>query len=100
MNGGIVIQERPCQRCSIRRTVLMGTGRLAFCFNCRSECASNESTVGAGSARLRRYRAAVRTGLYSDWTDYEIAPATEHADIQPRVARGNEPDPRQPMFGR
>ena len=118
MNGGIVIQERPCPRCSIRRAVLIGTGKIAFSFNCRLECASNASTArqnqrardvepatpcpfGPGElARLSMYRAAVRAGLYTEWTEREIAPAAEHGSIEPLVALANAPDARQPMFGK
>ena len=91
MNGGIVIQERPCPRCSIRRTVLIGTRKVAFCFNCRLECASSGSAVRTGRARLSMYRPAVRAGLYSEWTEHDVAPAPKHGRLEPRIARGNRP---------
>ena len=96
MNGGIVIQERRCSRCSNRRTVRMGTSNVAFCFNCRHKWAANGSTArrhegavvvmpapyytfGPGEReRLNRYRAAVRAGLYTEWTEPEIAPPAEY----------------------
>ena len=55
MNGGMVIQERSCPRCSIHRTVQVGTSKIAFCFNCRLQWSAN------GSSALRDERALAVT---------------------------------------
>jgi hypothetical protein len=80
MRDGIIIQERPCPRCTIRRTARLAYG-TSFCFNCRLQW----PTLGAPlldavevsppphvftadeSARLSVYRAAVHDGFYTDW---------------------------------
>ena len=80
MNGA-TIQEHPCPRCAIRRTVLIA--RASFCFNCRLHWDGQWSQRSAAAveprpepfhvftaaevARLRIYRAAVRAGFYTDW---------------------------------
>jgi hypothetical protein len=80
MRGGILIQERACPRCTIRRTARLAYGTF-FCFNCRlqwpTRAAPAPPPVGTPSpqhvlgpdalARLAMYRAAVRAGFYSDW---------------------------------
>ena len=45
MNGGIIVQERSCPRCGIRRTVRIGTLKVAFCFNCRLGWPATESAA-------------------------------------------------------
>jgi hypothetical protein len=83
MRDGILIQERACPRCGIRRTARLayGTSGTSFCFNCRLQWPTREAPVshpvGTPSpqhvlgpdalARLAVYRAAVRAGFYSDW---------------------------------
>ena len=76
MNGA-TIQERPCPRCAIRRTVRIA--RASFCFNCRlhwdgqwgqRSAAPVEPRYAFSAAeitRLKIYRAAVRAGFYTDW---------------------------------
>ena len=80
MRDGILIQERACPRCAIRRTARLAYG-TSFCFHCRlqwpTQAAAVLHGVGAPSpcqvlapgelARLAAYRAAVRAGFYSDW---------------------------------
>jgi hypothetical protein len=84
MTGGYLIQERPCPRCAIRRTVRLAAGG-SFCFNCRLQWSTrqiaraqpaprmtvltltSQSLTVAEWARLVIYRAAVRAGFYSDW---------------------------------
>ena len=75
----MTIEQRPCPRCTMRRTVRMGTWGW-FCFNCRLHVASTDAAwpadmpaeraeyqfTPAELARLQRYRAAVLAGLYSD----------------------------------
>jgi hypothetical protein len=79
MNGA-TIQEHPCPRCAIRRTVRIATA--SFCFNCRLQWGSQwgkplGATVEprleppypftvAETARLTIYRAAIQAGFYSD----------------------------------
>lgn len=79
MNGA-TIQERPCPRCAIRRTVRIA--RASFCFNCRLHWGSQSGNVSAAAfeprpepayvftapetLRLEIYRAAVRAGFYTD----------------------------------
>jgi hypothetical protein len=75
MNGG-TIQERPCPRCAIRRTVRLAGS--SFCHNCHlhwygasgAAClprAKPADTFSAQeTARLTIYRAAVRAGFYND----------------------------------
>jgi hypothetical protein len=76
----VIIEERRCPRCGNRRTARVGTWGL-ICFNCRlhldaawpgvpgESCPepATHSFTPAELARLERYRAAVRAGLYSDW---------------------------------
>jgi ribosomal protein L37AE/L43A len=77
----MTIEQRPCPRCAIRRTVRMGTWGW-FCFNCRLHLAAVDvsgpgdiPTDAAGHQftsaellRLERYRAAIQAGVYSDWS--------------------------------
>lgn len=79
MNGA-TIQQHPCPRCAIRRTVRIG--RVSFCFNCRLRWGSRWAEVfdtsaeprvqlpytftAAETARLTIYRNAIRAGFYSD----------------------------------
>ena len=79
MNGA-TIQEYPCPRCAIRRTVSIGSA--LFCSNCRLHwCSQWGKALGATveprpepsypftaaeTARLRIYRAAIHAGFYSD----------------------------------
>jgi hypothetical protein len=79
MRDGIIIQERPCPRCAIRRTARLAYG-TSFCFNCRLqwptrgapllhsvEVPSQLHVFAADElARLSVYRAAVRNGFYTD----------------------------------
>jgi hypothetical protein len=76
----MTIDERPCARCAIRRTVRLGTWGWV-CFNCGLHVPAGEGGVSTDRAseraehpftpaeivRLERYRAAVAAGLYSDW---------------------------------
>jgi hypothetical protein len=78
MNGA-TIQEQPCPRCAIQRTVQIA--KASFCFNCRllwgSQPGGRAQTVeprpeppytftAAETARLTIYRAACHSGFYSD----------------------------------
>ena len=75
MNGA-TIQERPCPRCAIRRTVRIA--RASFCFNCHlhwdGQWGQHSAAVPepayafnvAETERLMVYRAAVRAGFYND----------------------------------
>jgi len=75
MNGA-TIQERPCPRCAIRRTVRIA--RASFCFNCRLHWGRVSGAAfeprpepayvftAAETLRLEMYRAAVRAGFYTD----------------------------------
>ena len=79
--NGVTIQEHPCPRCAIRRTVRIA--RASFCFNCRLHWGNpwGESSAAAidprpepphaftaaETARLMIYRAAIRAGFFSDW---------------------------------
>jgi hypothetical protein len=75
MNGA-TLQEHPCPRCAIRRTVRIASA--SFCFNCRLHWGSQwdkglDATVeppytftAAETARLTIYRAAIQAGFYSD----------------------------------
>jgi hypothetical protein len=73
MNGA-TIQENPCPRCAIRRTVRIA--RASFCFNCRLHWGSQATSAAvsepayaftvAETERLMIYRAAVLAGFYSD----------------------------------
>ena len=79
MNGA-TIQEHPCPRCAIRRTVRIASA--SFCFNCRLHWGSQwdngaglESPLelpytftAAERARLTIYRAAIQAGFYTDQT--------------------------------
>jgi len=74
MNGGVVIQQRPCPRCAISRTVRLGSSQTSLCFNCRTRWASNSATgyprravESAQLSRLEIYRAAIQAGFYTDW---------------------------------
>jgi hypothetical protein len=77
MNGAI-IQEHPCPRCAIQRTVSIASA--SFCFNCRlhwgKALGASEPRLEpqytfttAETARLTIYRAAVHAGFYSDQSD-------------------------------
>ena len=67
MSQGYLIQNVPCPRCAIRRTVRLREGR-SFCFNCRFQWhPAAYQFAPADRARLEVYRAAVRAGFYSDW---------------------------------
>jgi hypothetical protein len=79
MNGA-TIQEHPCPRCAIRRTVRIASA--SFCFNCRLQWGSQWAKAlgataephleppypftAAETTRLRIYRAAIHVGFYSD----------------------------------
>jgi len=75
MNGA-TIQEHPCPRCAIRRTVRIA--KASYCFNCGLHWGSQWGTASAPVAepayafttaeteRLMIYRAAVRAGFYTD----------------------------------
>jgi hypothetical protein len=79
MNGA-TIQEHPCPRCAIRRTVRIASA--SFCCNCRLYWDSQFGKVlgptaeprleppytftAAETARLTIYRAAIHAGFYSD----------------------------------
>jgi len=79
MNGA-TIQEHPCPRCAIRKTVRIASA--SFCCNCRLRWGSQsgkalDATVeprlepsytftAAETARLMIYRAAIHAGFYSD----------------------------------
>lgn len=75
MNQGI-IQEHPCPRCAIRRTVRVAT--VSLCFNCGLQWGEvSDATRGprpepaytftaAETARLTIYRAAIQAGFYTD----------------------------------
>ena len=79
MNGA-TIQEHPCPRCAIRRTVRIASA--SFCFNCRLHWGSqwdkglgataeprlepSYTFTAAETARLMVYRAAIQAGFYSD----------------------------------
>ncbi len=79
--NSIVIQERMCPRCRIRRTVRLGCSTLSLCFNCHLQFGSGPTSGLAlpqpaaypaypfsdrELARLQTYRAAVHSGFYSD----------------------------------
>jgi ribosomal protein L37AE/L43A len=80
LRDGILIQERTCPRCAIRRTARLGQG-TSFCFNCRLKWPTRAAPVAqrvgtplphqmlgpADLARMAVYRAAVRAGFNSDW---------------------------------
>ena len=75
MNRG-TIQEHPCPRCAIPRTVRAAT--VSLCFNCGLQWgevsdASREPRLdpaytftAAERARLTMYRAAIQAGVYTD----------------------------------
>jgi len=87
MNGA-TIQEQPCPRCAIKRTVRYNAA--SFCFNCRltwsgipdpadlpgrraivalAAAAGSESTYAFSApevARLKIYRAAVQAHFFND----------------------------------
>ena len=75
MNGA-TIQEHPCPRCAIRRTVRIA--RASFCFNCKLHWGDQPGLASAAvpepayaftvaeTERLMIYRAAVRAGFYTD----------------------------------
>jgi hypothetical protein len=79
MNGA-TIQEHPCPRCGIRRTVRIACA--SFCFNCHLHWGSQwgkalsvadeprleppYAFTAAETARLTIYRAAIHAGFYSD----------------------------------
>jgi hypothetical protein len=79
MRDGIIIQERPCPRCAIRRTARLAYG-TSFCFNCRLQWPTHDAPLldavevlaplhafaADELARLSVYRAAVRNGFYTD----------------------------------
>jgi hypothetical protein len=65
----LVIEQRACPRCQIRRTVRLA--RTSFCFNCRwtwGATASADSYAFGHEelARLRAYRDAIRNGFFTD----------------------------------
>ena len=74
---GVIIQDRPCPRCAIRRTVLRSG--VSFCFNCHMIWGVGSGPAVAPlpepayaftpteTARLVIYRDAVRAGFFSDW---------------------------------
>jgi hypothetical protein len=76
MMNGANIQEQPCPRCGIRRTVRYRS--LSFCFNCHQQWDGVHAVIGetiqealyqftaAEMARLMIYRAAIRAGFYND----------------------------------
>jgi hypothetical protein len=80
----MTIESVRCPRCRIARTVHFGTwGR--FCFNCRTtfedagvkpqRTPGPEVELGFTAdelERLRRYRAAIRAAVYSDWPETEL----------------------------
>src|SRR5437868_411983 len=80
MRDGIIIQERACPRCAIRRTARLGYG-ASFCFNCRFQSPTDAAPLPHSAelpsplfvfapdelARLNVYRTAVRDGFYTDW---------------------------------
>ena len=82
MRDGIIIQERVCQRCAIRRTARLTHG-ASFCFNCGFQWPSGAAPLTHDAevpsarfwftpdelARLSVYRSAVRNGFYTDWVD-------------------------------
>jgi hypothetical protein len=107
MRDGILIQQRACPRCAIRRTARLAyTRATSFCFNCRlqwvttepsaADCADPSPAVEAIAPgerkRFEMYRAAVRAGFYSDWDPEDSATlspssnSTEEVEDQRRVA--------------
>jgi hypothetical protein len=72
--NSIVIQERTCPRCGIRRTIRFGQQAASFCFNCRLQWGGPDNQAeeedhpftAEERARLLIYRSAVRRGFYSD----------------------------------
>lgn len=73
----MMIEERRCPHCSIRRTVRLGTWG-SVCLNCRRPLdaarraeqrtlPANQVFTAAELARLESYRDAIQAGLYSDW---------------------------------
>jgi hypothetical protein len=75
----LLIQERACPRCGIRRTVRLGFSQISVCFNCRWQWGEPSSLPGlqvAGSIvdtispaeikRLEIYRLAAGAGFYDE----------------------------------
>lgn len=72
----MMIEERRCPRCSIRRTVRLGTWG-SVCLNCRLPldaaargpiaAPATQVFTAAELVRLEIYRNAIRAGLYTDW---------------------------------
>jgi len=78
----MVIVERPCPRCAIRRSVRFGQ-LGSYCFNCsfRWNVLASATPIAlpvhvdvaefafrpAELGRLEVYRAAVRVGFYNEW---------------------------------
>ena len=88
----MTIQQQCCPRCAIKRTLWRGE-RGSFWWNCRLQWGSRsdgarQPTPTSAAApwrpdhfgpaelvRLAIYRAAVRTGFYSDWRAADTTPA-------------------------
>jgi hypothetical protein len=80
--NSVLIQERTCPRCGIRRTIRLRGSDASLCMNCHLQWDGSGPTSGPAAAlpavdpaypfsgreltRLQRYRAAVRHGFYSD----------------------------------
>jgi hypothetical protein len=77
----MMIEQKRCPRCAIKRTANLGSWG-SFCFNCRARLDGRALKAllpvsepvayefhGAELLRLQRYRAAIQAGLYSDWPE-------------------------------
>jgi len=89
--NSIVIQQRLCPRCGIRRTAQLGRSSTSLCFNCHLKWDAAQSAGslaarpplahpfstselqlaypvgGSELPRLKAYRAAICGGIHTDW---------------------------------
>jgi hypothetical protein len=99
----MTVQERACPACRIRRTLRLWGGR-SLCANCKcqwparqipGECASIPDPFTSGElARLRNYRAAIASGLYTDsLSSAPVRPAASGTNTQVIWSRRSHPCP-------
>jgi hypothetical protein len=81
--SGKIIDEQPCPRCELVRTVRVGSSKDFFCLHCGLRWDSHSARTNEGEEpleeslaglftsqqvqRLYIYRDAVRAGFYRDW---------------------------------